>query len=204
MLNSATIAAVGRAGIRPRQAAMTAVAKPPTPPKAARFSVAETLRDGRPVEIRAQKPTDIEGLRAAVAHTSAETLSRRFFAPKRHFSEQEVAYFLNIDFVTQVALVAVVDEGGKHSIVAGGRYVLAQPGVAEVAFAVVDDYQGQGLGGTLMRHLVEHCPRSRAARAGRGSSAGQSIDAERVSEGADYRSRRAATAGAVHVTMQLT
>ena len=133
---------------------MTAVAKSSTSPKAARFSVAETLRDGRPVEIRAQKPTDVEGLRAAVAQTSAETLSRRFFAPKRHFSEQEVAYFLNIDFVTHVALVAVVDEGGKRPIVAGGRYVLVQPGVAEVAFAVVDEYQEQGIGTKLMRHLV--------------------------------------------------
>jgi GNAT superfamily N-acetyltransferase len=28
------------------------------------------------------------------------------------------------------------------------------PGQAEVAFAVVDKYQGQGLGKTLMRHLV--------------------------------------------------
>ena len=132
---------------------MTAVAETPTP-KAARFSVTETLRDGRPVEIRALKATDVEGLKTAVAHSSAETLSRRFFAPKRHFSEREVAYFTDIDFVTQVALVAVVDDGGKPSIAGGGRYVLVQPGVAEVAFAVVDDFQGQGIGTKLMHHLV--------------------------------------------------
>ena len=51
---------------------------------------------------------------------------------------------MNIDFVTQVALVATIDECGKHSIVAGGRYVLVQPGVAEVAFVVVDEYRGEG------------------------------------------------------------
>ncbi|MGB9369891.1 MAG: GNAT family N-acetyltransferase [Xanthobacteraceae bacterium] len=133
---------------------MSVFPETPAPPTAARFSVVETLRDGRAVQIRAQRPTDVEGLKAAVAHTSAESLSRRFFAPKRHFSEQEIAYFLNIDFVTQVALVAVIDAGSERSIVAGGRYILVQPGVAEVAFAVVDDFQGQGIGTKLMRHLA--------------------------------------------------
>jgi RimJ/RimL family protein N-acetyltransferase len=133
---------------------MTAVAPPRSSQKAASFSVVERLRDGRPVEIRALKPTDVDDLTAAVAHASAETLSRRFFAPKRHFSEQEVAYFTNIDFVTQVALVAVAEENGKRAIVGGGRYVLVRPGIAEVAFVVVDDFQGQGIGAKLMRHLV--------------------------------------------------
>jgi ribosomal protein S18 acetylase RimI-like enzyme len=133
---------------------MIAPAQPRTPPKAASFSVTETLRDGRPLEIRALRPTDVDDLKAAVAQASPESLRRRFFGPKRYFSEQEIAYFVNIDFVTQVALVALVDESGKQSIVAGGRYVVVQPGVAEVAFVVVDHYQGHGIGTKLMRHLA--------------------------------------------------
>jgi GNAT superfamily N-acetyltransferase len=40
-------------------------------------------------------------------------------------------------------------------VIAGGaRYVLVQSGKAEVAFAVIDQYQGQGLGGALMHHLA--------------------------------------------------
>jgi GNAT superfamily N-acetyltransferase len=85
---------------------------------------------------------------------SDESLYRRFFGARRHFSEKEAEYFLNIDFVNQVALVVVAEENGKPSIVGAGRYVVIQPGQAEVAFAVVDEYQGQGAGAAPMRNLA--------------------------------------------------
>ena len=90
----------------------------------------------------------------AVERVSAQSLYRRFFAARRSFSEKETDFFVNVDFLNHVALVAVVNEGGAAVIIGGGRYVLVQPGMAEVAFAVVDQYQGQGVGAALMRHLA--------------------------------------------------
>jgi RimJ/RimL family protein N-acetyltransferase len=122
--------------------------------EAAKYSAIETLRDGRPVEIRALRPDDRDELVAAVGRASAQSLYRRFFAVKRGFTEEEIAFFSNVDFVNHVALVAVTEEGGRPVIVGGGRYIVVQPGQAEVAFAVVDQYQGQGIGAALMSHLA--------------------------------------------------
>jgi GNAT superfamily N-acetyltransferase len=120
----------------------------------ASYSEIEALRDGRRVEIRALRPEDRDDLVAAVHRIGTESLYRRFFAVKREFSEKETAFFVNVDFVIHVALIAVVEEDGKPVIAGGGRYIVAKPGQAEVAFAVVDKYHGQGIGTMLMRHLV--------------------------------------------------
>jgi RimJ/RimL family protein N-acetyltransferase len=118
------------------------------------YSVTEHLRDGREVEIRALRSEDKDDMLAAVGRTGRESLQRRFFVVKRGFSEREIAFFMNIDFVNHVALAALADEDGRKVIIGGGRYIITDPGKAEIAFVVIDDYQGQGVGTLLMRHLA--------------------------------------------------
>jgi ribosomal protein S18 acetylase RimI-like enzyme len=118
------------------------------------YSAMERLRDGRPVEIRALRLQDKSEMLTAVERTSTQSLQRRFFVPKKGFSEQEMAFFLNIDFANHVALVAEIDEDGHPAIAGSGRYIVVRPGQAEIAFMVIDAYQGQGIGTILMRHLA--------------------------------------------------
>ena len=100
----------------------------------ATYSACEKLRDGRPIEIRALRPDDKADMLAAIDRTAVESLRRRFFVSKRGFSEKEKDFFLNVDFVNHVALVAAIDEDGQRTIVGGGRYIVTEPGKAEVAF----------------------------------------------------------------------
>ena len=121
---------------------------------ASQYSSAETLRDGRRVEIRALKPSDEPALREAVRRMSAESIYRRFFYPKQSASEQERAFYLNPDFVSHVALVVILEEDGREIIAGAGRYIGCAPGQAEVAFSVGDPHQGLGIGSMVMRHLI--------------------------------------------------
>lgn len=121
---------------------------------AASYAACERLRDGRPVEIRALQPDDEASMLAAVERTSLESLQRRFFTAKRSFSENECAYFIDVDFRNHVALVARIDQDGESAIIGGGRYIVIEPGRAEMAFVVVDAWQGKGVGSLLLRHLV--------------------------------------------------
>jgi ribosomal protein S18 acetylase RimI-like enzyme len=118
------------------------------------YSVKELLRDGRELEIRALRPEDQADMLAAIGRTGAQSLQRRFFVSKRGFSDREIAFFMNIDFINHVALIALVAENGRRIIAGGGRYIVVQPGRAEVAFLVVDGYQGLGIGSALARHLA--------------------------------------------------
>jgi RimJ/RimL family protein N-acetyltransferase len=124
-------------------------------PEAATYTARERLSDGVQVEIRSLRPEDEADMLAAVERSSAQSLQRRFFAVKRGFSEKERAFFMDIDFRNHVALVALVDEAGRPAIVGGGRYVVFEPGRAEMAFVVVDAWQGHGIGSILMHHLVK-------------------------------------------------
>jgi RimJ/RimL family protein N-acetyltransferase len=171
-------------------------------PEVAKYSAIEFLRDGRRIEIRALRPEDQADLLAAIDRASAQSRYRRFFGAKRDFSEKEVAFFLNIDFTNHVALVAVAEESGRAVIVAGGRYVVGPPGIAEVAFVVIDEYQGQGIGAALLRHLAL-LAHSAGLKEFTAEVLPNNIPMLKVFEKSGFKCRTERESGAMHVALQL-
>ncbi len=123
--------------------------------EAINYTARELLSDGSQIEIRALRREDEADMLAAVGKASAQSLQRRFFVMKRHFSDKERAFFLDVDFKNHVAIVALTDEAGLKVIVGGGRYIVFEPGRAEMAFVVIDTWQSRGVGSILMRHLIK-------------------------------------------------
>ena len=170
--------------------------------EAASFSATELLRNGRRVEIRALRPGDRDGLLAAANRTSDQSLYRRFFGVRRAFTEEEVASFVNIDFVDEVALVAVMRESGREVVAGGGRYIVVRSGTAELAFTVVDEFQGQGIASALLRHLTA-LARAAGLREFIAEVLPDNTAMLRVLERSGLRVQRKRESGVVHITLQL-
>jgi len=112
------------------------------------------LRDGSRVLVRPVRPDDKELFVRGWQRFGEESRYRRFMGAKGGLTKRDLAYFTEVDHVDHEALGALDAETGEGVGVA--RYVRLGEGsdVAEAAVAVVDDWQGRGLGGALLRRLT--------------------------------------------------
>ena len=60
------------------------------------------------------------------ATSASSRFISRFFVAKRNFTEEETRFFLNIDFISHVALIATLEEDGKQRIAGSGRFVVVE------------------------------------------------------------------------------
>ena len=169
----------------------------------ASYSTTERLRNGASVQIRALRPSDRAEMLAAVGRSSKETLYRRFFAPKRYFSEREIDFFLNVDFRNHVALAAVLSEDGRPIIVGGARYIVTEPSRAEVAFAIDDPHQKLGIATHLITHLIA-IGRAAPLKEFVAEVLPENVPMLKVFERCGLAMVTRSERGAVHVTLELT
>lgn len=103
--------------------------------------------------VRPIGPDDKGLLAAAFARSSPESRYRRFFSPTPGLSRSQLRYLTEIDHHSHEALTAIDPETGDGLGVARFVRLADDPTVAEVAVAVVDDWQGRGLATTLLHDL---------------------------------------------------
>lgn len=132
----------------------TSIPQPPTSPDYPRWS--ETLHDHSHVLIRPINKLDERAERAFIEKLSLGARRFRFLGQVGRPSEHLIKQFTDIDFVHEVAFVAVVQEFSQEKIVGVSRYSTDQDGLnCECAVTVSDEWQEKGLGTLLMKHLIE-------------------------------------------------
>jgi acyl-CoA hydrolase len=117
----------------------------------------ETLRDGTQVFFRPVKPTDETSLTEMFYSLSTESVRTRFFTHTKTFPHKDVQKVTNIDYVNELAIVAVVPgPEGEEEVVGIAQYFLdPMTKAAEVAFIVHDEWQQKGMGTFLLEDLTQ-------------------------------------------------
>ena len=114
------------------------------------------LKDGTQVHVRPIRPEDEPLLHEAFSRMSERTVYFRFFSPLKRLPEEMAHRLARVDYDQRFALVATTHRPDAQEHILGiARYDRA-PGTttAEVAVAVVDDMQRQGVGSGLLSLLA--------------------------------------------------
>jgi RimJ/RimL family protein N-acetyltransferase len=123
-----------------------------------------SLHDGARVCFRSLEPADGPVVEEVFAGLGAESRRERYHGPKPSLGADDLAQLLSVDHSDHEAVVAFDVPSGRALAIA--RFVRdgVDPDVAEVAFEVVDDWHGRGLGKAIVCRLAR---RARALRVGR-------------------------------------
>ena len=112
--------------------------------------------DGKTIVIRPSKPVDERRIQEHFYNLETDDVVSRFFHEKHSFVRDDLEEMLEVDYVKDLIIVAVVGEFGFGKVIAMGEYLLnPSSNMAEVAFTVNREYQGKGMGKLLMRKLAE-------------------------------------------------
>lgn len=109
------------------------------------------------IRIRPIEPDDRAGLSRFYESLSPDSLNRRFHGACRGIADTAACLFCGPDHEHREGIVAVQspDEGGEPRIVGHLCLEPSGSGELEMAVAVADDVQHQGLGGALLAAAVE-------------------------------------------------
>lgn len=93
----------------------------------------------------------------AIDSMSSQSRQFRFASPMKILSDKQLDYLSNLDGIDRLAWCASIRTDNEERGIGLARYVKIEDekNVAEYALAVVDEFQGQGIGYELLKKLIE-------------------------------------------------
>ncbi|OGB30028.1 MAG: hypothetical protein A3F78_08780 [Burkholderiales bacterium RIFCSPLOWO2_12_FULL_61_40] len=114
------------------------------------------LKDGSSCTIRAIRPEDALALQGLVRQLSRKSKYFRFFNMVNELPQKQLARYTQIDYARELTLVATGHHEGGDVMLGEANYsILADAKTCEFALVVADHMAGKGLGGRLMRCLMD-------------------------------------------------
>jgi RimJ/RimL family protein N-acetyltransferase len=122
-------------------------------PRAPKSALHHRLRDGTKVSLRPVRPDDKALLEEGMSRLSPQSRRLRFMAPVEALTRAQLAYLTEIDHRDHVAWGVLCDE----QPVGVARFVRLpdNPGAAELAVTVLDEFQRRGVATLLVSVLAE-------------------------------------------------
>jgi acyl-CoA hydrolase/GNAT superfamily N-acetyltransferase len=112
--------------------------------------------DEQPVFFRPAKPVDERLIQEHFYNMDKEDVAARFLQEKLIFSRKELAGMIQVDYVNEMAMVAVIGELGFERVIGVGGYFLVQTqNIVEAAFSVLKTWQKKGIGTVLLKKLAK-------------------------------------------------
>ncbi|UCG11402.1 MAG: GNAT family N-acetyltransferase [Deltaproteobacteria bacterium] len=120
------------------------------------WEISQPCGDDERVILRPVNPNDEGPLQEFFDALPRHGAYVRFLSVMRVFPRHNLQALLNIDYEKEISVVGVVGSIGAERVVALGRYLLDdETNMAEVDFAVRQEWQGKGVATYLLNHLVE-------------------------------------------------
>jgi acyl-CoA synthetase (NDP forming)/RimJ/RimL family protein N-acetyltransferase len=113
------------------------------------------LPGGAVVRVRPIRPEDAEMEASFVRNLSDHARHFRFGTAMKELTREMLVRFTQIDYDRELALLGLVEQGGRETEIAVARYARTGPDSADVAIVVADAWQGKGLGRRLLVRLLE-------------------------------------------------
>ncbi|HSB33447.1 MAG TPA: GNAT family N-acetyltransferase [Nitrospirota bacterium] len=114
-----------------------------------------TTRTGLDIFLRPVKLSDEHLLKDFFYSLSNDSMHRRFISTRTDMPHDRLQPFVVIDYTKEMVILAVLQQEKAEIIVGMAQYLIDETNhTAEVAFVVRDNFQGKGIGATLLSYVT--------------------------------------------------
>ncbi len=115
------------------------------------------LKNGKKVLIRPSKASDVHGLQNIFYNLTPKDIYTRFFTCLRSLPISKAEHLCNVDYENEMAFVAVAGKREKDFLIGSSCYhVDPSTNLADVAYMILPEWQGVGLGSALQQRITEY------------------------------------------------